>query len=73
MNLLNLNESSLALLVGLFIAASGLVWFAGTRLSRYADTFAEKTGIGHAIVGALLLGGITSLPEVATTTSLPLQ
>ena len=67
MNLLNLNDSSLTLVTGLFIAASGLVWFAGTRLSRYADTFAEKTGIGHAIVGALLLGGITSLPEVATT------
>ena len=67
MNWLNLTESSLALVVGLFIVASVLVWFAGTRLSRYADTFAEQTGIGHAVVGALLLGGITSLPEVATT------
>jgi cation:H+ antiporter len=67
MNLLNLNESSLLLVVGIFIAGAGLVWFAGTHLSQYADRFAEKTGIGHAVVGALLLGGITSLPEVATT------
>ena len=65
--MLDLSDSSLPLIIALFVGASALVWFAGTRLSRYADQFAERTGIGHAVVGALLLGGITSLPEVATT------
>jgi len=44
-----------------------IVWLSGTRLSVYADAISEKTGMGQAFVGALLLGGATSLPELATT------
>lgn len=43
------------------------VWISGEKLSHYAGIIAERTGIGHAIIGAVLLGGITSLPEIATT------
>lgn len=53
--------------LGLFAAAAALTWFAGARLSLYADAIAERTGLGHAFVGALLLGGATSLPEIATS------
>ena len=53
--------------LALFAAAAAVVWLAGTRVAGYASTIAERTGIGKAVVGALLLGGITSLPEVATT------
>ncbi len=53
--------------LALFAAAAAVVWLAGTRIAGYASTIAERTGIGKAVVGALLLGGITSLPEVATT------
>lgn len=53
--------------VALFGAAAGAIWMAGTRLSRYADEIADRTGVGKAFIGALLLGGITSLPEAATT------
>lgn len=49
-----------------FGIAAALVWGAGTRLSRYLNAIAEQTGIGKAFTGMLLLGGITSLPEVAT-------
>lgn len=52
-----------------FAAAALVVWLAGTRLSGYADVIAERTGLGQAFIGALLLGGITSLPEGATTVS----
>ncbi len=48
-----------------FIAAAAAVWVAGTRLARYADAIAEHTGIGRAILGMILLGGVTSLPELA--------
>ncbi|WP_372895590.1 sodium:calcium antiporter [Stieleria sp.] len=51
----------------IFVAGAILVWLAGTKLSRYVDLFADRTGIGEALAGALLLGGATSLPEVATT------
>jgi cation:H+ antiporter len=48
-----------------FAGAAGLVWVAGTRLSYYADAIARRTGIGQATIGVLLLGGVTSLPEIA--------
>jgi cation:H+ antiporter len=51
----------------MFAAAGGVVWFAGARLSRYADALAKKTGTADVVIGTLLLGGVTSLPEVVTT------
>lgn len=61
--------SSLALPVNLaiFTAAAAVVWLAGTRVAGYAVTLSERTGLSKAIVGTVLLGGITSLPEIATT------
>ncbi|CAN5519445.1 sodium:calcium antiporter [soil metagenome] len=56
----------LAVNVGLFVAGAAAVWVAGTRLARYADALAHQTRIGHAFIGAILLGGVTSLPEIAT-------
>lgn len=53
--------------VALFVASAAAVWWAGTRLSRYADAIAGRTGIGQAVIGVILLGGITSLPEIAVT------
>jgi cation:H+ antiporter len=43
-----------------------LVFIVGTWLSRSADILAEKTGLGRTFVGAILLAGVTSLPELAT-------
>ena len=51
----------------IFMAAAAVVWVAGTRLTRYLDAIAGQTGLGRVFVGMLLLGGITSLPEVANT------
>jgi cation:H+ antiporter len=44
-----------------------MIWFAGVRLERNADAISERTGLGKAFTGMLLLGAATSLPEVATT------
>ena len=51
--------------VGIFAAAAALVWIAGTRLTRDVNAIAARTGMHHAFAGMVLLGGITSLPEVA--------
>lgn len=67
MPLANFQAFPLWLNAVIFVAAAGVVWVAGTRLSAAADLFAERTGIGRAFIGALLLGGITSLPEATTT------
>jgi cation:H+ antiporter len=55
-----------------FAAAAAAVWLAGTRIAGYADAIAEATGIGRGLLGIVLLGGVTSLPEmaVASTASL---
>jgi cation:H+ antiporter len=49
----------------IFLAATALIWGAGSRLTRYTNGISEQTGMGKALVGMLFLGVITSLPEVA--------
>ncbi|WP_250445132.1 hypothetical protein [Actinotalea sp. C106] len=50
------------------LALAGLVIvLAGTRLARTADELADRTGMGEAVAGALLLGAVTSLPGIVTT------
>ncbi len=53
----------------LFVLSGVGIWFAGGRLTRNLDAIAVKTDMDHAFAGMLLLGGITSLPEVANVTT----
>jgi cation:H+ antiporter len=64
---LGFHSYPLWLLIAIFSGAAVAVWIAGTRLSRYAGIISDRTGIGQALVGLILLGGITSLPEIATS------
>ncbi len=57
----------LAVNLVIFAAAAAAVWIAGTKIAGYADELAERTGLGEALMGLLLLAGVTSLPEVATS------
>ena len=59
----------LAVNIAIFVAASAAVWIAGARVVRYVDAIADKTRIGQAFAGMLLLGGITSLPEIAAVST----
>ncbi len=52
--------------LSIFIIAASAVWISGTRLSVYADTLSQRTGLSHAFMGFLLLATITELPEIAT-------
>lgn len=49
-----------------FIICAGLLVWAATLLSKYGDVLAVKTGLGRAWVGAILIAGVTSLPELAS-------
>ena len=49
-----------------FVICLSVIILVGTRLSKYGDIIAEKTGMGRIWVGIVLLATITSLPEVAT-------
>jgi len=64
-----LSEQSFVMLFLAVGMAGALVWYAGARLVALVDDIAERTGIGQAFAGMLLLGGITSLPELATASS----
>ncbi|MBM0105924.1 sodium:calcium antiporter [Steroidobacter sp. S1-65] len=57
----------------IFAAAAVVVWFAGVRLARCADEISERTGWGREFLGILLLGGVTSLPELAVGTTATLR
>ncbi len=46
-----------------------LIAVAGSRLSRYGDAIAEKTGLGGTWIGLILLATVTSLPELVTGAS----
>lgn len=50
------------------LVASGLVLIVvGSKLTRLVDRIADRTGLGEAVAGALLLGATTSLPGLVTT------
>lgn len=51
----------------LLAAAAGVVVAAGPRMVRVADRLADVTGLGEAIVGAVLVGATTSLPGIVAT------
>ncbi|MEN8197421.1 MAG: sodium:calcium antiporter, partial [Pseudomonadota bacterium] len=67
--------SSLPLLLNVlvFVALTGAVWIAGSRLSHLADAIGERTRVGGALMGLLFLAGITELPELVTTLTASLK
>ncbi|MFW5855635.1 MAG: sodium:calcium antiporter [Bacillota bacterium] len=44
-----------------------LIVISGTYLSRYGDVIADKTGLGQALIGGILIALATSLPELVTS------
>jgi len=49
--------------IGFAIIAT-ILFFEGKRLSHYGDLLANKTGMGHAWTGLVLMSAVTSLPEL---------
>ncbi|MBL0421512.1 sodium:calcium antiporter [Ramlibacter sp. AW1] len=49
----------------LFAASAAAVWLSAVQLTRAVEAIAARTGMGQEIAGVLLLGGVTSLPELA--------
>jgi cation:H+ antiporter len=56
-------------LLGLFLASAGVIWFAGVKLSDNTDVLAERLHLGSALGGLILLAIATNLPEIAITGS----
>jgi cation:H+ antiporter len=52
-----------------FVLCAALIIWTGFLLSKYGDVIAEKTGLGRVWMGAILIAGVTSLPELASGVS----
>ena len=58
--------STAGLIIELVICG-GIVIYAGGRMAGMGDKLAAITGLGRTWVGAVILGGVTSLPELVVT------
>lgn len=47
-----------------FTLCAIIIFFAGKKLSIYGDKIAEKSGLGKAWIGLILMASVTSLPEL---------
>ena len=60
---------SLPVLLAVFAAAGGVIWWVGIKLSDTTDVLAHRLGLGDALGGTILLAIATNLPEIAITAS----
>jgi cation:H+ antiporter len=59
--------------IAAFLAAALMITLAGTRIAETADRLADRTGIGEALFGGVLLGGSTSIPGIVASTTAAAQ
>lgn len=55
------------MIYAVFAAATAAVFVVGPRLARVVETIADRLGIGQVLIGAVLLGVVTSLPGLVVT------
>jgi cation:H+ antiporter len=48
----------------IFLICAGVIIYCGIRLSKYGDIIAEKSGMGKAWFGLIMMASVTSLPEL---------
>lgn len=52
-----------------FVFCLAIILLAGTKLTKYGDIIAEKTGLSRVWIGLVLLAAVTSAPELVTGVS----
>ena len=58
---------SLPISVALFVVAAVVIAFVGVKMAKISDRLANRTGLGEAVMGAVFLGGSTSLSGIVTS------
>lgn len=56
-------------LLGTFAVMAIIIAVLGSRMARIADTLADRTGLGEALIGSVLLGAGTSISGIVTSVS----
>jgi len=64
---------SLEWAIAAFLGLAAVIAVAGTYLTRISDRLADVTGLGEALVGGVLLGGVTSLSGIVTSVTAALE
>ena len=59
--------------ISVFIVAAIVIGISGVKLAEYADRLADRTGLGEAVTGTIMLGLITALPGLAASVTAALQ
>lgn len=59
--------------VVLFVAAAAVIGVAGVASASFADRLADRTGLGEALTGTVLLGFLTALPGLAASVAAALK
>lgn len=59
--------------VTVFLLAALVIGVSGVKLAEYADRLADRTGLGEALTGTIMLGLITALPGLAASVTAALQ
>ncbi len=59
----------LSLLFVSFILVAAVITVLGSMMTRLADRLADATGLGEALMGAIFLGGCTSISGIVTSVS----
>jgi len=60
-------------LAAAMIGAAAAIALAGTKLTAFVDQLADRTGMGEAFAGGLLLGAVTSLPGITASVTAALD
>jgi cation:H+ antiporter len=60
-------------LLGIFIVGAVVIWIAGIHLSNTTDILSDRSGLGQALGGLILLAFVTNLPELAITATAALN
>lgn len=63
----------MALSTGLLVLSAGVIAFVGTHMTKLADALADRTRLGEAVVGGVLLGTSASLSGMVTSVSAALE
>ena len=64
---MDLSGLPLPAVVAIFVAAAAVLVIVGSRFAGVVDDLADRTGMGEAVAGAVLLGATTSLPGLITS------
>jgi len=61
--------SGLVVSILIFVAAAVVILIAGTYMAKVAEELADRSGLGEAVFGGLMLGAATSLPGIVASVS----